>query len=325
MARIDRPALMRHLVSGALVAAVLALALAVAALVALALSTPAQAAESLIRGARPLAPNHVRLFLSGPVANLAPSNFRLTELRAPDVPLDIRQVEVEPGNRVLLTLGERIDPAGAYRITIADPPAARDMRPPPWALLLTVVLSAALINNFVFTRYLGLCIFFGVSKNRDTAVGMGFTFTAVMVLSAMLSWALFTFVMLPLKIRFLQVIVFIGVVAFLVQALDTILKKTHRSLHRKFGVYLMLITTNCIILAVPLLNAAAESGPFESLALAVGSGVGFALALFLMSCARERVELARVPASFQGLPIAFALAGLFALAFMGFSGLTFLR
>jgi electron transport complex protein RnfA len=308
-----------------MIAAVLVLALSIAVIVALAFSTPARADESLIRGARPLAPNHVRLFLSGPVANPAPSNFRLTELRAPDVPLDIRQVEVEPGNRVLLTLGERIDPAGAYRITIADPPAVRDMRPPPWALLLTVVLSAALINNFVFTRYLGLCIFFGVSKNRDTAVGMGFTFTAVMVLSAMLSWALFTFVMLPLKIRFLQIIVFIGVVAFLVQALDTILKKTHRSLHRKFGVYLMLITTNCIILAVPLLNAAAESGPFESLALAVGSGAGFALALFLMSCARERVELARVPASFQGLPIAFALAGLFALAFMGFSGLTFLR
>jgi electron transport complex protein RnfA len=312
-------------ITGAMIAAVLVLALSIAVIVALAFSTPARADESLIRGARPLAPNHVRLFLSGPVANLAPSNFRLTELRAPDVPLDIRQVEVEPGNRVLLTLGERIDPAGAYRITIADPPAVRDMRPPPWALLLTVVLSAALINNFVFTRYLGLCIFFGVSKNRDTAVGMGFTFTAVMVLSAMLSWALFTFVMLPLKIRFLQIIVFIGVVAFLVQALDTILKKTHRSLHRKFGVYLMLITTNCIILAVPLLNAAAESGPFESLALAVGSGAGFALALFLMSCARERVELARVPASFQGLPIAFALAGLFALAFMGFSGLTFLR
>jgi len=295
------------------------------ALLALVLARPAGAAERMIAGARALAPNHVRLYLDRPVTNLAPSNFRLTELKAPDVPLEVKEVVAEPGNRVLLTLGERIDPAQAYHIAIADPPAARDMRPPPWALLLTVVLSAALINNFVFTRYLGLCIFFGVSKNRDTAVGMGFTFTAVMVLSAMLSWALFTFVMLPLKLRFLQIIVFIGVVAFLVQALDTILKKTHPSLHRKFGVYLMLITTNCIILAVPLLNAASESGPFESLALAVGSGIGFALALFLMSCARERVELAKVPASFQGLPIAFALAGLFALAFMGFSGLTFLR
>ena len=300
-------------------------AVAVAALALSLAARPASAKEQIITGARALAPNHVRLYLDRPVANLAASNFRLTELKAPDVPLEVREVVAEPGNRVLLTLGERVDPAGAYHVAIADPPAKRDMRPPPWALLLTVILSAALINNFVFTRYLGLCIFFGVSKSRDTAIGMGFTFTAVMILSAMLSWALFTFVMLPLQIRFLQVIVFIGVVAFLVQALDTILKKTHRSLHRKFGVYLMLITTNCIILAVPLLNAASESGPFESLALAVGSGAGFALALFLMSCARERVELARVPASFQGLPIAFALAGLFALAFMGFSGLTFLR
>jgi len=154
---------------------------------------------------------------------------------------------------------------------------------------------------------------------------MGFVFGLVMILSAMLSWALYSLVMAPLQIKFLQVIVFIGVVAFLVQALDTILKKTHRSLHQRWGVYLMLITTNCIILAVPLLNAAADSGPADSFALALGSGIGFAIALFLMSCAREKLELARVPAVFQGLPIAFTLAGLFALAFMGFSGLTFLR
>jgi electron transport complex protein RnfA len=119
--------------------------------------------------------------------------------------------------------------------------------------------------------------------------------------------------------------VFIGVVAFMVQMLDTILKKVNRPLHQKFGIYLVLITTNCIILAVPLLNAAGNATASEALALATGSGLGFALALFLMSCARERLELARVPESFKGLPIAFALAGLFALAFMGFSGLNFLR
>jgi electron transport complex protein RnfA len=120
------------------------------------------------------------------------------------------------------------------------------------------------------------------------------------------------------------VIVFIGVVAVLVQFLDTALKKTQPSLYKKFGIYLVLITTNCIILAVPLLNAAAGSGAGESLALAVGSGAGFALALFLVSCAREHVELARVPRVFQGLPIAFLLAGLFALAFSGFAGMGFL-
>jgi electron transport complex protein RnfA len=239
--------------------------------------------------------------------------------------MEIRAVERVAEDAILLTVAERLDPSQAYRIEVLDPHGARDARPAPWALLLTVVISSALINNFVFTRYLGLCIFFGVSKRRDTSIGMGFTFLAVMFLSAGISWALYSFVMKPLELRFLQIIIFIGVVAFLVQALDTILRKVHPSLHRRFGVYLVLITTNCIILAVPLLNAQADSGPGESLALAFGSGAGFALALFLMSCAREKLELARVPAAFQGLPIAFALAGLFALAFMGFSGLTFLR
>jgi electron transport complex protein RnfA len=187
------------------------------------------------------------------------------------------------------------------------------------------MIAAALINNFVFTRYLGLCIFFGVSKKRDTAIGMGITFTLVMIFTAMLSWALDHFVLRPLHLGFFEIIVFIGVVAFVVQFLDTMLRKTQPVLHRRFGIYLMLITTNCIILAVPLLNAQTSSGPLDALALAIGSGAGFALALFLMSCARERMEYARVPQPFQGLPIAFALAGLFALAFMGFSGLNFLR
>lgn len=283
------------------------------------------AEEPLIRGVRVLAPDHLRVSLARPLGNVDPSNFRFTEAKAPDVPMEIRAVVVEPGNKVLLTVSGRLDPAASYRLEIRDPAVAQDVRPAPWALLLTVILSSALINNFVFTRYLGLCIFFGVSRKRDTSIGMGITFTLVMVLSAMLSWVLFTLVMSPLKLKFLQIIIFIGVVAFLVQALDTILKKTHRSLHQRFGVYLMLITTNCIILAVPLLNAAANSSLAESFALAVGSGLGFALALFLMSCAREKVELARVPQAFQGLPIAFALAGLFALAFMGFSGLDFMR
>jgi electron transport complex protein RnfA len=288
-------------------------------------ANPGTADRAFIRGARILAPDHVRLQLAGAPPSIAPSNFLVTDLRAPDVPLEVRAVVFERGNRVLLTVGDRLDPAAAYRIAMREPSASRDVRPAPWALLLTIVLSSALINNFVFTRYLGLCIFFGVSKKRDTAVGMGLVFSLVMILSAMLSWALYSLVMAPLQLRFLQVLVFIGVVAFLVQALDTILKKTHRSLHQKWGVYLMLITTNCIILAVPLLNAASDSGPGESFALALGSGIGFAIALFLMSCAREKLELARVPAVFQGLPIAFTLAGLFALAFMGFSGLSFLR
>jgi electron transport complex protein RnfA len=295
------------------------------ALVLFILASGLARAEGALRSARVLAPDHVRVQLAAPVADLSPGNLRFTELRSPDVPIEILAVEAEPGNRALLRVGRRLDPAGSYRLELREPSATLPVRPAPWALLLTVVMSAALINNFVFTRYLGLCIFFGVTKKRDTAIGMGITFTAVMIVTALMSWMLFTWVMSPLHLKFLQIIIFIGVVAFAVQFLDTMLKKTHRSLHQKWGIYLMLITTNCIILAVPLLIAAAEASFADGLALAVGSGLGFALALFLMSCAREKMELARVPESWKGLPIAFALTGLFALAFMGFSGLTFLR
>jgi electron transport complex protein RnfA len=275
-----------------------------------------------IRGVRVIKPDRVQIRFSRELENADPANFRFTEANAPDIPMAIGEVRRGPDHRVTLVVGQGVDPSAHYRLEVREPPLRRDVRPSAWALFLAVVLSSALINNFVFTRYLGLCIFFGVSKKRETAVGMGVTFTAVMVATGTLSWLLYEFVMKPLQLRFLQVLVFIGIVAFLVQLLDTVLKKTHHALHEKFGIYLVIITTNCIILAVPLLNAAADASGLESFALALGSGAGFALALFLMSCARERLELARVPACFEGLPIAFALTGLFALAFMGFSGLS---
>jgi electron transport complex protein RnfA len=278
-----------------------------------------------LRSARILAPDHLRVAFDRPLTGLRPGDFRLAADRSPDVPIVIRTVEPEGERGALLTVAEPLDPAAAYELELLRPRSRLPIRPAPWALLLTAVMSAALINNFVFTRYLGLCIFFGVSRRRDTAIGMGITFTLVMIGTAMVSWALNAWVMSPLRLGFLQILVFIGVVAVVVQFLDTMLKKTHSELHRRFGIYLVLITTNCIILAVPLLNAAASAGPTQAIALALGSGLGFGLALFLMSCARERVELARVPKSFAGLPIAFALAGLFALAFMGFSGLDFMR
>ncbi len=295
------------------------------ALLALLTAAGSAHAADAIRGARVMTPDHVVIRFATPPTRLDPADYRFTEAKAPDVPYTIRSVERRDDGSVMLTVDGRLDAAGNYVLETRDPPARRAVHPAPWALLLTIAMSAALINNFVFTRYLGLCIFFGVSKKRDTAIGMGITFIAVMIFTAMMSWALFTWVMVPLQLRFLQVLVFIGVVAFVVQFLDTMLRKTHAELHRKWGIYLMLITTNCIILAVPLLNAASNAAPADAFALAVGSGVGFALALFLMSCAREKVELARVPEAFKGLPIAFALAGLFALAFMGFSGLNFLR
>jgi electron transport complex protein RnfA len=187
--------------------------------------------------------------------------------------------------------------------------------------LFELIISASLINNFVFTRFLGLCIFFGVSKKMETAVGMSITFTAVMMISAALSWVVFNNVLVPLDITFLEIIVFIGIIAGLVQASDTIMRKTAPGLYYKLGIYLALISTNCIILAVPLINAGEKYSFIQSLAFGLGSGLGFALALVIMASIRERLELAEVPASFKGLPMAFVITGLIALAFTGFSGL----
>jgi electron transport complex protein RnfA len=187
--------------------------------------------------------------------------------------------------------------------------------------ILTIFIASALINNFVFTRYLGLCIFFGVTKRMETAIGMSFTFTAVMLVEAALNWVIFNYVMMPYNLEFLKIVIFIGTVAAFVQAADTIMKKVAPALYYKLGIYLALIVTNCIILAVPLVIADEKYTLFESMAMAVGSGLGFSMALIIMASIREKLELADVPKSFQGLPISFVLTGLIALAFLGFSGM----
>jgi len=187
--------------------------------------------------------------------------------------------------------------------------------------LFELFIAAALINNFVFTRYLGLCIFFGVTKKMDTSIGMSVTFTSVMVISAALNWVIYKFIMIPLGLGFLEIVIFIGVVAGFVQAADTIMKKVSPALYYKLGIYLALITTNCIILAVPLLNVSEGYNFIESMFFGFGSGVGFSLAMIIMASIREKLELADVPKAFQGLPISFIITGLIALAFLGFSGL----
>jgi len=187
--------------------------------------------------------------------------------------------------------------------------------------VLTIFIASALINNFVFTRYLGLCIFFGVTKRMETAIGMSFTFTAVMLVESALNWVIYNYVMIPYHLEFLKIVIFIGVIAAFVQAADTIMKKAVPALYYKLGIYLALIVTNCVILAVPLLNADENYTLFESMAMALGSGLGFSLALIIMASIREKLELADVPKSFQGLPISFVLTGLIALAFLGFSGM----
>jgi electron transport complex protein RnfA len=187
--------------------------------------------------------------------------------------------------------------------------------------VLTIFIASALINNFVFTRYLGLCIFFGVTKRMETAIGMSFTFTAVMLVESALNWVIYNYVMIPYHLEFLKIVIFIGVIAAFVQAADTMMKKIAPALYYKLGIYLALIVTNCVILAVPLINADENYTFFESLAMAMGSGLGFSLALIIMASIREKLELADVPKSFQGLPISFVLTGLIALAFLGFSGM----
>lgn len=254
-----------------------------------------------------------------PGASQSIADYRLSSKSDPDIPIAIKSLEVGKAGEVVLTTAVKVDPSNNYILNAHGTDLT--IAPSMIGLVLSVLLSAALVQNFVFTRYLGLCVFFGVSRKQETAIGMGVTFTLVGVLSGILAWVVDRFLLIPFKLHFLQIIIFIGIVACLVQMVDTIMKKVNRELHKKFGIYVVLITTNCIILAVPLLNAMNGTGFWASLALALGSGLGFALALFLMSCARERADIAPVPAVFRGLPIAFILAGLFALAFLGFSGL----
>ena len=262
-----------------------------------------------------------QILVQGPMPPDATS-IRLVKSADADIPLAVVSVKAgEKADSFVVTTSETLSTQEHYVLMEKGVPQAWDIAPSPIGMLISVVIGSALINNFVFTRYLGLCVFFGVSKNKDTAIGMGVTFTIVGVLSGMLAWFLNTVALVPLKLGFMQIIAFIGIVACLVQAVDLILKKVNPMLHKKFGIYLVLITTNCIILAVPLLNATTNATMLQAFGLSLGAGLGFALALFLMSCSIEKVAMAPVPAVFKGLPIAFIIAGLFALSFLGFSGL----
>ena len=186
---------------------------------------------------------------------------------------------------------------------------------------LTLFLSAVIVNNFVLTRFLGLCIFFGVSKNLNASVGMGMAVTSVMTLSSMLAWVVYTFILAPLGLTFLTTVVFVLLIASFVQLLEVIIKKQAPALYNMWGIYLLLIATNCIVLSVPLLNVESSFGFIKSLVFAVGSGAGFALAIVLMASLREKLRLADVPKALDGLGIAFILAGMLALSFLGFSGM----
>jgi len=182
-------------------------------------------------------------------------------------------------------------------------------------------MGAVLVNNFVLTRFLGLCIFFGVSKNLNASIGMGMAVTSVMTMSSILAWLVYNYVLVPFKLTFLTTVVFVLLVASFVQLLEMIIKRHMPALYKMWGIYLVLIATNCIVLAVPLINSENSYSLLMSIVNAIGSGLGFALAIILMASLREKLQYSAVPKSLDGLGIAFILAGLLALSFLGFSGM----
>lgn len=185
----------------------------------------------------------------------------------------------------------------------------------------TFFMGAVIVNNFVLTRFLGLCIFFGVSKNFNASVGMGMAVTSILTMSSILAWAAYNFILHPLHLTSLTIVVFVVLVASFVQLLEMIIKKHAPALYNMWGIYLVLIATNCVVLAVPLLNAESSYGFAKSVVHAIGSGAGFALAIILMASLREKLQYADVPKSLEGLGISFILAGMLALSFFGFSGM----
>jgi len=186
--------------------------------------------------------------------------------------------------------------------------------------LLAISLGAILTNNFIFSQFLGICPFLGVSKKADTAVGMGLAVTFVMGLASAITFAV-NLILVKLGLEFMQTVAFILVIAALVQFIEMFLKKSIPSLYTALGIYLPLITTNCAVLGVALLNVQNEYNFFESVIYGITGGLGFLLAIYLFATVRERTEFAEYPEAFEGFPIALITSGLLALAFMGFSGL----
>jgi electron transport complex protein RnfA len=187
--------------------------------------------------------------------------------------------------------------------------------------LALILVGAVFVNNFVLARFLGLCPFLGVSKKVETALGMGMAVTFVMVAATACSWLLQYLVLTPFHLEYLQTIVFILVIATLVQMVEMIVKKSSPVLYQSLGIFLPLITTNCAVLGLAVLSVQQDYSFLQSVVFAFGAAVGFTLALVLFAGLRERLTLCPVPAWFRGTPIALVTAGLLALAFMGFAGL----
>ena len=187
--------------------------------------------------------------------------------------------------------------------------------------LVVILLSSVLVNNYVLSRFLGICPFLGVSKKLDQSVGMGASVTAVMLLATAATWPIQHLVLDPLELGYMQTIVFILIIAALVQMLEMVLKKFSPSLHKGLGVYLPLITTNCAVLGVAINNITDGYNFLESMVSSLGCGLGFLLAMVLFSGIRSRIDESEVPAPFRGVAVTLIAASFISLAFMGFAGI----
>ncbi|MDP2301991.1 MAG: electron transport complex subunit RsxA [Ignavibacteria bacterium] len=187
--------------------------------------------------------------------------------------------------------------------------------------LFLLFISAAIINNFVLSMFLGICPFIGVSNKFSSALSMGMATTFVMVITSVVSWLIWFLVLVPNNLEFLQIPAFILVIASLVQFVEMFIKKVSQPIYRALGIFLPLITTNCAILGLALLISMKDYSFLEGIFFGLGAGAGFTLALIIMAGIREELELADVPKPFRGAPITLIVAGLLALAFMGFAGM----
>ncbi len=181
-----------------------------------------------------------------------------------------------------------------------------------------IIITFVFINNFIFTQFLGLCPFIGVSRRIDSAVGMGFAVIFVMSFASLATWIIYNLALIPLNLDFLQTITFVLVIATLVQLVEMVIQKMSPVLYKALGIYLPLITTNCAVLGIALIAVRKNYGALESFVAGFAAGVGFLLAILLMSSIRERLDTEWVPKPFRGVPIAFVTAGLMAMAFMAF-------
>lgn len=183
---------------------------------------------------------------------------------------------------------------------------------------LGILITYIFIQNFVLTQFLGICPFIGVSKNLESAVGMGFAVTFVMAIASISTWAIYNLVLIPLDLTYLRTISFILVIASLVQLVELIIQKISPPLYKALGIYLPLITTNCAVLGIAVIAVQNSYGPLESFVAGLSAGLGFLLAIVLMSAVREKLDTTWLPKPFRGVPVAFVTGGLMALAFMAF-------